>query len=104
MWQGEEAHLFVGVTLRPPPRSVERHTSLLVRRSILPGSAEEAAEAAGSSGDWQPADSILEVEPSPASTTSTPGAAFFMSPAVLSPSKTLLHASVIYSARSVLMK
>ncbi|EIE19775.1 hypothetical protein COCSUDRAFT_44590 [Coccomyxa subellipsoidea C-169] len=70
--KGEEAHLFVGVTLRPPPRSVERHTSLLVRRSILPGSAEEAAEAAGSSGDWQPADSILEVEPSPASTTSTP--------------------------------
>lgn len=75
MRQGEEAHLFVGVALRPPPRSVERRTSLLVRRSIMPGSAEEAAEAAGSAGDWQPADSILEVEPSPASTASTPGAA-----------------------------
>ncbi|BDA46825.1 probable SEC14-like protein 2 at C-terminar half [Coccomyxa sp. Obi] len=71
--QGEEAHLFLGVAIRPAARSVERRASLLVRRSILPGSAEDAADAAlGSTGDWQPADSILEdIEPSPASTTST---------------------------------
>lgn len=73
--QGDEAHLFVGLAVRPAARSVERRASLLVRRSILPGSAEDAADAAlGSAGDWQPADSILEdVEPSPASTTSTTG-------------------------------
>ena len=66
--QGEEAHIFVGVTTQQAPRATDRRGSLLVRRSIMPASAQDDADASSSSGGgWQPPDSILEGEPSAAS-------------------------------------
>jgi hypothetical protein len=58
----------VGVTMQQAPRATDRRGSLLVRRSIMPASAQDDADASSSSGGgWQPQDSILEVEPSAAS-------------------------------------
>ena len=87
--QGEEAHLFVGVTIREPQKGtgMPRMASLLVRRSIIPASVAAAADGGNAaadddasygdsaSGDWQPSDTILEdPEASNPSACSMPGA------------------------------
>jgi hypothetical protein len=73
--QDDEAHLYVGVTIRQPSKMAFRRGSLLMRRSVLPlSTAADDLDESGGPAAWQPEDSILEgTEGSPASSGSTAG-------------------------------